>query len=93
MKITPSEHQEQVYIFQWAELNKNKYPELEMLFAIPNGSNKTITQALKFKREGLRSGFLILGYYLLNLASMGYLSSLNERVENVVMFQRSKRNG
>ncbi len=56
MKITTSEHQEQCLIFEWAYLNRMKHPELNLMFAIPNGSNKSITQAVKFKREGLKSG-------------------------------------
>jgi uncharacterized protein YcgL (UPF0745 family) len=56
MKLTPTEHQQQCLIFEWAELNKNRYPELNLMFAIPNGSHKSITQAVKFKREGLKSG-------------------------------------
>lgn len=56
MQLTTSEHQEQCIIFEWAYLNRMKHPELNLMFAIPNGSNKSITQAVKFKREGLKSG-------------------------------------
>lgn len=51
-----SEHDEQVALFNWAMLQAGKYPELDLLFAIPNGSYKSITQAMKFKREGLKPG-------------------------------------
>jgi hypothetical protein len=41
---------------EWCEWNKNRYPELELLYAIPNGSYKSKASAAKFKREGLKSG-------------------------------------
>lgn len=50
------EHQEQKALFQWAALNEKKYPELRLLFAVPNGSHKHIATAVKFKAEGLKSG-------------------------------------
>jgi hypothetical protein len=56
VSLNPSEHAEQVAVFEWAELSKNRYPELGLMFAIPNGSYKSLNQALKFKREGLKSG-------------------------------------
>lgn len=35
-KLVPKEHTEQVWLFQWAELAKGRYPDLEWLYAIPN---------------------------------------------------------
>jgi VRR-NUC domain. len=52
----PTEHEEQVKVFEWAELVKGKYPEIALMFAVPNGSNKSVASAMKFKREGLKSG-------------------------------------
>jgi VRR-NUC domain. len=52
----PTEHEEQVKVFEWAELVKGKYPEISLMFAVPNGSNKSVASAMKFKREGLKSG-------------------------------------
>lgn len=55
-KIYPTEHEEQVRIFEWAALSRGKYPQLDLLFAIPNGSNKSYAQAKKYKAEGLKPG-------------------------------------
>ena len=52
----PTEHEEQVLIFQWAEALSGIYPALRMLFAIPNGSYKSKQSARKFAAEGLKSG-------------------------------------
>jgi len=51
-----SEHDEQVALFTWAGLVSKKYPELKMLFAIPNGSLRHIAVARKLKSEGVKSG-------------------------------------
>jgi hypothetical protein len=50
------EHQEQVALFQWAALVANKYPELALMFAIPNGGKRDIRTAAKLKAEGVKAG-------------------------------------
>lgn len=54
MKIT--EHQHQKIIFDWAYLNRLKYPCLNLMFAIPNGGLRNIVTAKKLKAEGVKSG-------------------------------------
>lgn len=51
-----SEAQEQIAVMKWAELQSHVYPELNLLFHIPNGSNKSKAQAGLFKAMGLKSG-------------------------------------
>lgn len=55
-KINPSEHQEQVFLFEWVFYNKSKYPELNIIYAIPNGGKRNIGTARKLKAEGVKSG-------------------------------------
>lgn len=50
------EHTEQVQLFQWAAMQTGKYPELDMLFAIPNGTRTYYGAAVKAKREGVKAG-------------------------------------
>lgn len=50
--IRVSEDEEQMALFEWAEYIKG----LELMFHIPNGSNKSIATAVKFKKMGLKSG-------------------------------------
>ena len=52
----PTEHEEQVQIFRWADLYSTEFPALKMLYAIPNGSYKSKQSARKFAAEGLKSG-------------------------------------
>jgi hypothetical protein len=60
------EHHEQAALFQWAEYNKNTYPELGLLYATPNGAflnsktdrrgHRYSPEAAKLKAEGLKPG-------------------------------------
>ena len=51
-----SEHDEQVALFQRIKLLANKYPELHLLFAIPNGGHRHLAVAKKLKAEGVKAG-------------------------------------
>jgi hypothetical protein len=53
----PSEHEEQCAVVQWwdAWAPAHGY-DRRLLFAIPNGSNKSPAARMKFQREGLRAG-------------------------------------
>lgn len=60
-----TEHGEQTVLFQWARWLEQRYPELELLHAIPNGAKLPYTgkgkqrhapQALRLKDEGLKAG-------------------------------------
>ena len=51
-----SEHKEQVAIFEWATLNMDRYPQLELMFAIPNGSQRNRRTGQILKREGVKAG-------------------------------------
>lgn len=46
----------QAALFCWAALNTEQYPQLKNLFAIPNGGNRHIVEAIKFVGTGTRSG-------------------------------------
>lgn len=53
-----SEHESQVAIFQWADLmvKIGRYPELELLFAVPNASHRRKGAAGRQKAEGMKKG-------------------------------------
>jgi len=50
------EHLEQCALIEWANLVTGKYPELEWLFAIPNGGHRSKAAAGKMKAEGVKKG-------------------------------------
>lgn len=51
-----SEETEQMLVIAWASWNESKYPELRWLHHIPNGGNRGISEAIRFKQEGVRPG-------------------------------------
>lgn len=51
-----TEHEEQVALMRLVELHKGRWPELGMLFAVPNGGNRDIITAKKLKAEGVKAG-------------------------------------
>lgn len=52
----PSEADEQAALFRWAAYNRVKYPELEMLYHIPNEGKRTQITGHRLKAQGLRAG-------------------------------------
>lgn len=56
-KVHPSEHQIQSAVIEWWDWYCKAYGlEPRALFAIPNGTHKSIAARMAFKREGLRAG-------------------------------------
>lgn len=55
-KTYPKESDEQEALFQWAELQAAKYPELKLMYHIPNGGKRYIGEAVKLKAQGVKSG-------------------------------------
>ena len=64
-----TEHDEQVALFGWAEYNEAYYPELRLLYAIPNGGHRHKAVAAELKAEGVKPGVPNL---CLPVARMGY---------------------
>lgn len=50
------EDTEQIQLFEWAALQSGKYPELALLFHIPNGGKRDAREAARFKRMGVKPG-------------------------------------
>lgn len=53
-----SEHNLQTAVFTWANSGYilDRFPELSMMFAIPNGGHRDVRVAQKLKREGVKAG-------------------------------------
>lgn len=67
MTVTPemlakagSEHAHQTALFCWAALpeQRERWPELELMFAIPNGGERNFKVASQLKAEGVKAGVL-----------------------------------
>jgi len=50
------EHQEQKALIEWIELCRNSIPELQNIFAIPNGGKRGKAESLRLKVEGVSAG-------------------------------------
>lgn len=51
-----AEHRAQVAVVTWATLARAEFPELALLFAIPNGGHRNVIVAKKLKAEGVKAG-------------------------------------
>ena len=56
MNTTPKEDSEQAMLFDWAKMARGKYPELDLMYAIPNGGYRSIKTAKLMKATGVKAG-------------------------------------
>ncbi|WP_195948134.1 VRR-NUC domain-containing protein [Paraclostridium bifermentans] len=56
MNMKRSESSEQILLIQWCDVQSCKYPELKMIFAIPNGGSRHKLEAINLKRSGVKAG-------------------------------------
>lgn len=52
----PSESEEQQVVIEWAEYTQGHWPELALLYHVPNGGKRGKVEAARFKREGVKPG-------------------------------------
>lgn len=50
------EHLEQKALMEWVGLRRRAHPDLDLLYAIPNGGHRNRRTAGRLKAEGVRSG-------------------------------------
>lgn len=51
-----SEHDEQASLIAWSHAVCSRMPEIELLFAIPNGGQRHIATGRRLKEEGVKAG-------------------------------------
>lgn len=51
-----SEHTEQCALMHWAALQTGRWPELELLFHVPNGSARDSITGAQLKAAGVKAG-------------------------------------
>lgn len=56
IKLLPTEEEEQILLFSWAKLQANTYPELSLLYHIPNEGKRSIQAGARLKTVGLSGG-------------------------------------
>lgn len=52
----PTEAEEQEAVFEWAEWQLGRYPELALLHHIPNGGSRHPAEAKRLKAQGVKPG-------------------------------------
>lgn len=50
------EAEEQIAIMNWAEYNMGRFPDLIMLYHVPNGGQRNAIEAANLKRQGVKAG-------------------------------------
>ena len=50
------EDNEQICLMEWATAQSGKFPELSLIFHIPNGGKRNAREAARFKRMGVKAG-------------------------------------
>lgn len=56
IRLIPTEDEEQIWLFSWAELNMYRFPELKLMYHIPNGGKRSKSEAVRFKAMGVKAG-------------------------------------
>lgn len=52
----PTESVEQQCLFRWAAYNRGRWPEMELMYHIPNGGTRSKSEAGRFRAEGVKPG-------------------------------------
>lgn len=52
----PTEEEEQITLFNWAKMQIGRYPELRMMFHIPNEGKRSDITGARMKASGMRKG-------------------------------------
>lgn len=52
----PTEYEEQAAVIEWAHAMRGRWPELDLLYAIPNGARTSWTVAKRLKKTGMKAG-------------------------------------
>jgi hypothetical protein len=56
LKIVPLEHDEQVSLMRQVKLYQGRWPELKLLYAVPNGGHRSKPVAKRLAAEGVKPG-------------------------------------
>lgn len=55
--VSPLEAKEQKFLFQWAEnMSVLKWPELRLMYHVPNGGSRNSIEAANLKAQGVKPG-------------------------------------
>lgn len=55
-KHNQPEAEQQAQLFEWAMMMSGTYPELELMYHIPNGGSRNKLEGFNLKKQGVKSG-------------------------------------
>ena len=84
----PSESVEQQCLFRWAAYQSGKYPELCMLYHIPNGGKRSKSEAIRFRAEGVKPGVPDICFPVARCGYHGLYIELKRRKGGVVSYEQ-----
>ena len=54
--LRAGEDTEQMGVIDWANVSKRRYPDLELIYHVPNGGKRDAREAARFKAMGVKAG-------------------------------------
>lgn len=82
----PTEDVEQMCLFRWADAQSGKYPELSLMYHIPNGGKRGKAEAGRFRAMGVKSGvpdiFLPVGVQKIDSVDRGQYTIADAFLDN-----------
>lgn len=74
----PTEAEEQIALFEWAALQSGRFPELALLYHVPNGGSRNKIEAARLRAQGVNPAFPIYAFPLRAVEITGFTLSLND---------------
>lgn len=93
----PTEDVEQMCLFRWADAQSGKYPELSLMYHIPNGGKRGKAEAGRFRAMGVKSGvpdiFLPVGVQKIDSVDRGQYTIIRTKYNGLYIELKRLRGG
>lgn len=93
----PTEDVEQMCLFRWADAQSGKYPELSLMYHIPNGGKRGKAEAGRFRAMGVKSGvpdiFLPVGVQKIDSVDRGQYTVIRTKYNGLYIELKRLRGG
>lgn len=94
---SPTEDVEQICLFRWANAQQGKYPELALMYHIPNGGKRSKSEAARFRAMGVKAGvpdiFLPVGIQKLDSVDRGQYTIIRTKYNGLYIELKRQRGG
>ena len=94
---SPTEDVEQICLFRWANAQQGKYPELALMYHVPNGGKRSKSEAARFRAMGVKAGvpdiFLPVGIQKLDSVDRGQYTIIRTKYNGLYIELKRQRGG